>query len=75
MCDGESLLTAKVRNALVEEFTSAIEHGRHIDGESLMGVVRDGIDRSILIRARAEHTIGADGRIEHSRVLWRCGRV
>lgn len=62
----ESLLTAKVRNALVE-FTSAIEHGRHIDGE-LDEVVEAIIDRSGLIRAlEAEHTIEADGRIENIR--------
>ena len=62
----ESLLTAKVRNALVE-FTSAIEHGRHIDGE-LDEVVEAIVDRSGLIRAlEAEHTIEADGRIENIR--------
>ena len=62
----EDLLTAKVRNALVE-FTSAIEHGRHIDGE-LDEVVEAIIDRSGLIRAlEAEHTIEADGRIENIR--------
>lgn len=62
----ESLLTAKVRNALVE-FTSAIEHGRHIDGE-LDEVVEAIIDRSGLIRAlEAERTIEADGRIENIR--------
>ena len=62
----ESLLTAKVRNALVE-FTSAVEHGRHIDGE-LDEVVEAIIDRSGLIRAlEAEHTIEADGRIENIR--------
>ena len=62
----ESLLTAKVRNALVE-FTSAIEHGRHIDGE-LDEVVEVIVDRSGLIRAlEAEHTIEADGRIENIR--------
>ena len=62
----ESLLTTKVRNALVE-FTSAIEHGRHIDGE-LDEVVEAIIDRSGLIRAlEAEHTIEADGRIENIR--------
>lgn len=62
----ESLLTAKVRNALVE-FTSTIEHGRHIDGE-LDEVVEAIIDRSGLIRAlEAEHTIEADGRIENIR--------
>lgn len=62
----ESLHTAKVRNALVE-FTSAIEHGRHIDGE-LDEVVEAIIDRSGLIRAlEAEHTIEADGRIENIR--------
>ena len=62
----ESFLTAKVRNALVE-FTSAIEHGRHIDGE-LDEVVEAIVDRSGLIRAlEAEHTIEADGRIENIR--------
>ena len=62
----EDLFTAKVRNALVE-FTSAIEHGRHIDGE-LDEVVEAIIDRSGLIRAlEAEHTIEADGRIENIR--------
>ncbi len=62
----ESLLTAKVRDALVE-FTSAIEHGRHIDGE-LDEVVEAIVDRSGLIRAlEAEHTIEADGRIENIR--------
>ena len=62
----EDLLTAKVRNALVE-FTSAIEHGRHIDGE-LDEVVEAIIDRSGLIRAlESEHTIEADGRIENIR--------
>ena len=61
-----SLLTAKGRNALVE-VTSAIEHGRHIDGE-LDEVVEAIIDRSGLIRAlEAEHTIEADGRIENIR--------
>ena len=62
----EGIFTAKVRNALVE-FTSAIEHGRHIDGE-LDEVVEAIIDRSGLIRAlEAEHTIEADGRIENIR--------
>lgn len=62
----ESIFTAKVRNALVE-FTSAIEHGRHIDGE-LDEVVEAIIDRSGLIRAlETEHTIEADGRIENIR--------
>ena len=62
----EGIFTAKVRNALVE-FTSAIEHGRHIDGE-LDEVVEAIIDRSGLIRAlETEHTIEADGRIENIR--------
>ena len=62
----ESIFTAKVRNALVE-FTSAIEHGRHIDGD-LDEVVEAIVDRSGLIRAlEAEHTIEADGRIENIR--------
>lgn len=62
----EGIFTAKVRNALVE-FTSAIEHGRHIDGE-LDEVVEVIVDRSGLIRAlEAEHTIEADGRIENIR--------
>ena len=62
----EGIFTAKVRNALVE-FTSAIEHGRHIDGE-LDEVVEAIIDRSGLIRALGtEHTIEADGRIENIR--------
>lgn len=62
----EGIFTAKVRNALVE-FTSAIEHGRHIDGE-LDKVVEAIVDRSGLIRAlEAEHTIEADGRIENIR--------
>ena len=62
----EGIFTAKVRNALVE-FTSAIEHGRHIDGE-LDEVVEAIVDRSGLIRAlEAEHTIEADGRIENIR--------
>ena len=62
----EGIFTAKVRNALVE-FTSAIEHGRHIDGD-LDEVVEAIIDRSGLIRAlEAEHTIEADGRIENVR--------
>lgn len=62
----EGIFTAKVRNALVE-FTSAIEHGRHIDGE-LDEVVEAIVDRSGLIRAlETEHTIEADGRIENIR--------
>ena len=62
----EGIFTAKVRNALVE-FTSAIEHGRHIDGD-LDEVVEAIVDRSGLIRAlEAEHTIEADGRIENIR--------
>ena len=66
-CIGEeSLLSAKVRNALTE-FTGAVEAGRALDGE-LEEVIETIVDRSGLIRAyEAEHTMEADGRIENIR--------
>lgn len=60
------LLSPKVRAGL-GEFTSAVEAGRHFEGD-LSEVVGAIVDKAGLIRAlEAEHSVEADGRIDNIR--------
>lgn len=60
------VLGARARNALAE-WTQAIEHARHYDGD-LIEVVKRIVDEAGLIQAlEAEHSVEADSRVENIR--------